>query len=219
MNIEVLSLSEVEDAHYNPRRALRPGDPEWKQIEASLEEFGLVEPLVYNRSTGRLVAGHQRKRILEHQGVREAPFSVVELDPEREKALNIALNRGGEWDQEKLADLLVEIRETDYLPPTGFDSEEIDRLLEAVELSESASFLDAVIDEAERATPAPVGDSSPDRGERGARYFPLSFSVTEEQRTEIHRALRLAKDQHECSSIEALVHIARAYVATSETDG
>ncbi len=34
-----------------------------KGLEASIDRFGLVEPLVYNTQTGNLVGGHQRLKV------------------------------------------------------------------------------------------------------------------------------------------------------------
>jgi len=100
------SLGKLNAAKYNPRQITE------RQIEglaASIEEFGLVEPLVWNKRTGNLVGGHQRLRILRAKGIPEAHVVVVDLDDERERALNLALNNphiAGDWTPDKLADLL-----------------------------------------------------------------------------------------------------------------
>ena len=66
----------------------------------------------FNRRTGRLVGGHQRLKVLQEKGVAEVEVSVVDLDEDRERALNVALNKvQGDWDQEKLAALLAELEE------------------------------------------------------------------------------------------------------------
>lgn len=99
MNIEAMPLNQLIPAAYNPRKDLQPGDPEYEKLRRSLEEFGLVEPLVYNRRTGRLVGGHQRLKVLQETGVAEVEVSVVDLDEDREPALNLALNKlQGDWD-------------------------------------------------------------------------------------------------------------------------
>src|SRR5436853_5679906 len=106
LEIRVLPLAELRPAPYNPRRRLRPGSPAWRKLEASLREFGLVEPLVWNETSGHVVGGHARLRILREMGVTEVPVSVVRLGPEREKALNIVLNNReaqGRFDPGKLA--------------------------------------------------------------------------------------------------------------------
>jgi DNA modification methylase len=123
MHIERLSVDRLVPAGYNPRAHLRPGDPEYESLRKSLDEFGLVEPLVWNRRTGTLVGGHQRLGALIDAGFTEVEVSVVDLPIEREKALNLALNKiQGRWDNRKLAELLDEIMRTPDLDLalTGF---------------------------------------------------------------------------------------------------
>jgi DNA modification methylase len=131
MEIKKISVELINPAKYNPRKDLRPGDPEYEKLKRSIEEFGFIEPLVWNRRTGCLVGGHQRYKILLEQGVTEVECSVVDLDEAKEKALNIALNKiGGDWDYQKLAVLLEDIKLTGLdVELTGFDSAEIDKLM------------------------------------------------------------------------------------------
>ena len=65
---------------------------------------------MWNKKTNRVVGGHQRLKILEEIGKEEVEVSVVDLPDDKEKALNLALNRiQGEWDYPKLKDLLLEL--------------------------------------------------------------------------------------------------------------
>lgn len=132
MKIRKIPVSMINPAPYNPRIDLQPGDPEYEKLKRSIEEFGYVEPLVWNERTGNLVGGHQRYKILvNEQGATEVEVSVVDLDETREKALNLALNKiRGDWDEEKLAQVLAELQESDLdVTLTGFDQEEVTELL------------------------------------------------------------------------------------------
>jgi hypothetical protein len=135
MQIERIPIERINPAAYNPRQDLRPGDPEYQKLLRSLEEFGCVEPLVWNRRSGNLVGGHQRLKILLARGDTEADVSVVDLPPPREKALNVALNKiSGDWDEQKLAQLLdelVKIPELD-VELTGFELPDIHDLISEV---------------------------------------------------------------------------------------
>ena len=107
MNIQTVPIERINPAPYNPRIDLNPDDERYRRIVRSLDTFGLVEPLVWNKRTGHLVGGHQRLKVLIARGASEAPVSVVDLPEKKEKALNLALNKvGGDWDQGLLADLL-----------------------------------------------------------------------------------------------------------------
>ena len=68
-----------EASPYNPRRVLSPDSPAYWKLKASLTEFGLVEPLIWNELTGHVVGGHARLRILAELGVTAVPVSVVRL--------------------------------------------------------------------------------------------------------------------------------------------
>ena len=86
LEIRVLPVGQLVPAAYNPRKALKPDSPAYRKLRASLQEFGLVEPLVWNELTGRVVGGHARLRILRDLGVEEVPVSVVRLSDAREAA-------------------------------------------------------------------------------------------------------------------------------------
>ncbi|MBX3379062.1 MAG: DNA modification methylase [Phycisphaeraceae bacterium] len=130
MLVRTIAISKLKPAAYNPRQSLQPGDPDFSKLEVSLSEFGLVEPLVWNRRTGNLVGGHQRLAVLRHQGIKSVDVSVVDLPLLKEKALNIALNKiQGAWDEHKLAALLDELLRDGNAALTGFEQDEVDALL------------------------------------------------------------------------------------------
>lgn len=131
MNIEIKKLQELVPADYNPRKSLQPGDPEYEKLKRSIEEFGYVDPIIWNRRTNRIVGGHQRATVLINEGIEEAEVVVIDMDEEKEKALNVALNKvNGSWDNEKLALLITDLQAADFdVSLTGFDPEEIEDLL------------------------------------------------------------------------------------------
>ena len=61
-------------------------------LAESIRSFGLVDPIVVNKTTGRVVGGHQRLRELAESGVEETDVLEGELSEKDEIALNIALN-------------------------------------------------------------------------------------------------------------------------------
>ena len=130
MQIQKISINKINPAVYNPRKDLQPDDPEYQKLKKSIEEFDIVEPLIWNKQTGNLVGGHQRLKILKDQGIKEIEVSVVDLPEAKEKALNIALNKvDGTWDYPKLMDLLQEIDTGEFdISLTGFTKQEIEKL-------------------------------------------------------------------------------------------
>lgn len=134
ITLQSLPVSQLLPAPYNPRLALQPGTPAWNRLERSLQEFSLVQPIVWNRRTGHVVAGHQRLEILKHQGQAAVDCVVVDLPLEREKALNVTLNNshvGSDWDPERLVELLQELAELPDFDATltGFDESHLQDLL------------------------------------------------------------------------------------------
>ena len=130
MHIEKKNVKDLLPADYNPRKDLKPGDPEYEKLKRSIEQFGYVEPVIWNEKTGRVVGGHQRLKVLTDMGITEVDVVVVDMDTEKEKALNIALNKiSGEWDTEKLALVIADLQGTDFdVSLTGFDPEELEDL-------------------------------------------------------------------------------------------
>lgn len=127
MQLERKKISEMDRAAYNPRIELIPGDTEYENLRRSINTYGMLIPVVWNKRTNKVVGGHQRLTVLENEGETEVDVSVVDLDDTKEKQLNIALNKiEGGWDDEKLAELLVELGEDATL--TGFTQQEIDSL-------------------------------------------------------------------------------------------
>lgn len=127
MQIERKRISDLNRATYNPRIDLIPGDPEYENLRRSINTYGLLIPVIWNKQTNHVVGGHQRLTVLENEGETEVDVSVVDLDPMQERQLNVALNKiEGGWDEEKLGALLAELGDDATL--TGFNQQEIDSL-------------------------------------------------------------------------------------------
>lgn len=138
MKLQRLSVDKLTPATYNPRKELKPGDAEFEKLTRSLSEFGYVEPVIWNKTTGNIVGGHQRLTALKHLGHTEVDCVVVELDETREKALNVALNKiSGDWDEAKLALVIADLDIADFdAELTGFDEKEIQQLIGSLDETE-----------------------------------------------------------------------------------
>ncbi|WP_406711895.1 site-specific DNA-methyltransferase [Trueperella pyogenes] len=138
MKLQKIAVDKLNPADYNPRKELKPGDAEFEKLTRSLTEFGYVEPVIWNKTTGNVVGGHQRLTALKHLGHTEVDCVVVELDEVREKALNVALNKiSGDWDEAKLALVIADLDIADFdAELTGFDEKEIQQLIGSLDESE-----------------------------------------------------------------------------------
>jgi ParB/Sulfiredoxin domain len=144
MRIVTMPVSGIAAADYNPRVQLSPGDPEWERLAAIIDEYGLVEPLVWNERTNRLVGGHQRLAILRHRGDTDVEVSVVDLDEEREVALNLALNNPNaqsRWDPHKLV-AVAESMSAEAIRLAGYDGMgDVHEIMRRHELMRTGSFM------------------------------------------------------------------------------
>lgn len=132
MNIIKIKLEDLVYAEYNPRKALTPADAEYQKIKRSIEEFGYVDPIIIN-SDKTIIGGHQRATVLKDLGYEEVEAVIVDLDKTKEKALNIALNKiSGEWDLDKLAEVMAELEKELDATITGFDEEQIQGLINQI---------------------------------------------------------------------------------------
>jgi ParB-like chromosome segregation protein Spo0J len=237
-NYTMMDLNDLKPAHYNPRKKLTPEDETFQQIKRSIEEFGMIQPLVFNERTGNIVGGHQRWEVLKHLGYELVPVSIVELSEDREKVLNLSLNKiSGEWVEGGLENLIAEINaeNEELLQITGFSEKETDDLLKQFERKNQGNFLDDLteMEQAEEyAEESTESDSEDEEGydvvedtderndpqdETEGRYVDLNFSVTAEERAEIMKALKVATVHFEVNTrSEALVHLLKGFLHLSE---
>lgn len=125
LTITYVPIESIKPNEYNPRQHTKE---QATQLKASIERFGLLDPLICNSAKGRehvLIGGHFRLEVAKSLGFTEVPVVYVSItDLEKEKELNLRLNKNtGEFDLEKLKafnlDLLVDI---------GFEYKALDNL-------------------------------------------------------------------------------------------
>lgn len=132
-SLKKININDITPSDYNPRKI---SEKDFEKLKKSLDEFGLVDPIIINLNTNNIIGGHQRFDVLYNED-NNRDLYLIELgdigwvldetnlkikDEAHEKALNLALNRmGGEFDIEKLNPLLDELEELDLGELTGFD--------------------------------------------------------------------------------------------------
>jgi len=146
MIIEKKKIADLIPAPYNPRQSTAKQE---KHLKESLEKFGLVEPIIFNKQTGYIVGGHFRVRELKKLGITEIECVIVDLNEADEKELNIRLNANtGSWDWDTLAnDWDVVDLEAWGLDIPQFDNvpEELDASEDDYEVPEGGIETDIVI--------------------------------------------------------------------------
>ena len=136
----IIPIALLNPAEYNPRVQLKPGDEEWEKLKRSIQKLGFADPVVVNKDM-TIIGGHQRVNVAASLGYTEVPCSVVDLNKDDEKALNVALNKiTGRTDNEKLALLLQGLSIGGYdATVTGYSQKECDALISGLKLAVSAS--------------------------------------------------------------------------------
>ncbi|QKG84469.1 ParB N-terminal domain-containing protein [Kroppenstedtia pulmonis] len=76
MNVKMMRIDLLEPSHYNFRKDLQHGDPEYEKLKRSIEEFGYVEPIIWNEKTGRVVGGHQCLKVMKDQGFENVQVGI-----------------------------------------------------------------------------------------------------------------------------------------------
>ncbi len=116
-------ISDLIPATYNPRKI---SDKEMQDLKKSISEFGIVEPIIINSNPERLnivISGHQRLKVCKLLKMQNIPVVELNLSEDREKELNIRMNRaGGDFD----FDLLVQNFSEVELLSWGFEEVELD---------------------------------------------------------------------------------------------
>ena len=127
--IKKVNLDELKTSENNPREI---SNHNFQGLLNSIKRFGLVEPIVWNSRTGRIVGGHQRLRALVEMGVKEALVVAVDMTSEEELSANLTLNNPaieGEF-EEPVNDLLAKLKSEET---TMFKQLNLDSLQKALE--------------------------------------------------------------------------------------
>lgn len=125
MEIKEVEIEKLKPSEYNPRAMT---EKEAKDLEASLEKFGMVEPIIVNKAKGReniIIGGHQRYYLLKKMGRKTMPVVYVDIpDLKSEQELNLRLNKNlGHWEWDLLANL-----DENLLTEVGFEEIELKRI-------------------------------------------------------------------------------------------
>jgi hypothetical protein len=134
LKIEYMPVDQLRTFAGNPRKITGEG---LKKLERSIGEFGFVNPVLAWRNDDvlEIIAGHQRIKAAQTQGVENVPVIILPF-ADRQKALayNVADNRlqdESEWDLPLLKDLMSELDDGIFdIEMTGFELHELADLAE-----------------------------------------------------------------------------------------
>jgi DNA modification methylase len=129
IEIQQTRIDELKVDPANPRKI---GEAEIESLTRSIQEFGLVDPIIARREDRTIIGGHQRLLAARRLGLKTVPVVYVDISAESAHLLNLALNRiSGDWDRELLARLLADLETVPDIDISlsGFGDDEIATLL------------------------------------------------------------------------------------------
>tara|TARA_R110000824_G_scaffold18868_3_gene74025 strand:+ start:410 stop:1006 length:597 start_codon:yes stop_codon:yes gene_type:complete len=160
------SIDDLIFAEYNPRQLSKE---QFKYLKDSIHRFGLVDPIIINKNKDRkniIIGGHQRTKVAKAMGIKEIPCIELDLNYDKEKELNIRLNKNtADWDY----DLLANNFDIEELSDWGFDDDDL-KLFDA-DYGEDFDL--------------PDGDKEP--------FRQVTFTLSDEQYEVVENALKKAK--------------------------
>ena len=126
MKIEQIKASKLKPATYNPRQI---STKQFKDLSKSIATFGLVDPIIVNKDF-TVIGGHQRLKVLNEMQTDTIPCVVLNLSKEKERELNVRLNKNtGDFD----IDILANEFDIDELVDWGFKHIDLDVNIDKIE--------------------------------------------------------------------------------------
>ena len=202
MEIVKVDINELISPEYNPRQIT---DDEMEKLKNSIKEFGYIAPIIVNKHNNHIIGGNQRYEALKSLGYTNVDVIFVdEPDLNREKALNIALNKiSGEWDNEKLTQIFKDMKVEGFdLELSGFGDFELDFYLD----NEDEDFFNPFDDDEsdldyEDETPEDYMDVE---GERKNEQYVINISFT--TRENANRFLKYINAPYELKQRSVGIH-------------
>jgi hypothetical protein len=128
-----LSVS-IDHVHEHPQN-VRQGDV--GAISESLKSHGQYRPIVYQQSTGRILAGNHTWKAAKALGWKEIAATPIVCDDQQALRILLVDNRTNDlstYDQSELVELLKELSDTEMeLLGTGYDGDDLDQFIADLE--------------------------------------------------------------------------------------
>ena len=137
LKVQYVDIDSLKPFEGNPRTISEKG---LEKLQRSIEEYGFVNPILVQRGTNMIIAGHQRIKAARNAGLSKVPAIFLDFDDITAKAYNLMDNRSVEesdWDFGLLADLIMELDNGEIdLELTGFDASEIENIINWMNLDD-----------------------------------------------------------------------------------
>lgn len=153
LQVEDVAISKLKPFDKNPRTISPRGI---EKLQKSIERFGFVNPVLAQKNTGVIIAGHQRIKAAKAEGLKTVPVIWLDMTDTEAKAYNIADNRlqdEAAWENNLLAGLVTELEADGFdLELTGLDMGEIELLTVGPDFSPVSEDEQSRLDEKKKTT-------------------------------------------------------------------
>lgn len=122
MQIEQIAINKLKLAKYNPRKIT---DTAMNGLIKSIQIFGIPQPIIVNKDM-TVIGGHQRVKACGELGYEQVPCIVLDVDKQKEKAMNISLNN--KHIEGEFTDVLQELLKDLKLDFPSYEDLQLDKL-------------------------------------------------------------------------------------------
>lgn len=131
LTVRMVSVYSLKQAPWNPHN----GDID--AIADSMEQNGVFQPIVVQKSTRHIIIGNHRWAAMARRGMTEVPIIEVDVDEREAKRMAVSDNQTARlgWDDEAMvADILQQLHATNAgLAGTGYEYEDMARLQQVLD--------------------------------------------------------------------------------------
>lgn len=124
----------IDKVFPHPKNPRKHSEYEIELLEIGILHFGFTNPILIQKSTKIVIAGHARLKAAIRLGLKAIPVRVWDCSDEQAESHMIADNKisqHSEWDEEHLIPLLMKWREKSDKNLTGFSEEEMQLLIDS----------------------------------------------------------------------------------------
>lgn len=133
LQVEYIEITKLKNWDKNPRK----NDTAADKLTKLIEHYGFVNPVIVNRKTNVILAGHTRVKAAKKLNLDTVPVIFVDFDKAKANGFALADNKSSEWsqwDNDILKDVFADLKDLSFdLELTGFELPKIENFVLDIE--------------------------------------------------------------------------------------
>lgn len=129
------------------KNAKRHEPAQVQKLVALIQRYGWTQPIVVQKATGSIIAGHGRRLAALDMGLKKVPVNVLDVTDEEARALRLSDNRvtSTDYDASLVQQEIYDLKDLGFdVHSMGFDVRELDFLAEDVSLIDESVFAEDI---------------------------------------------------------------------------